>query len=186
MSLTVPPPWFCVADVKPDDPLRFRLTWTRPPASGEAPSTVGVVMYNPAMEGSTLPGGSTLDGATHRRVRRLLAAYTEIRVANLSPIRGTKPVDARRACRDLPMPVGCSDQAEALIWACEPDVVVVGWGAGEHTARMRWSLDLVIEGARGKLWCWGTTPGGDPLHPSPLGRVPDGAELVRWTAGGAA
>lgn len=182
MAMTVPPPWTCTADVKPEDPVRFRLAWTRPPAPGEAPSVVGVIMYNPALEGSRLPDGSTLDGATHRRVRALLSAYTEIRVANLSPVRSTKPAEARKMDRMLDGGLDLAlQQGAALAWACEAPVVVVAWGAGDFTPRMRGSLDIVLQLAQGKLWCWGTTPGGDPLHPSPLGRVPDGAALDRWS-----
>ncbi len=182
MPLIVPPPWNCSAGVKPEDPVRFRLAWTRPPAPGEAPSVVGVIMYNPALEGLKLPDGSTLDGATHRRVRALLAAYTEIRVANLSPVRSTKPVEARKADRTLPAEVWQPDQQDkALWWACEPKVVVAAWGAGDLTTRMRWSLEVAMGYARTRFWCWGTTPSGDPLHPSPLGRVPDGAMLDRWS-----
>lgn len=177
MPLIVPPPWTCVADVQPADVLRFRLTWTRPVQAGESPAVIGVVMYNPAMEGSALPDGSTLDGATHRRVRALLAAYSEIRVANLSPVRTTKPDRARKLCADLPMTEHRLDQRHAIRWACEAPVVVAAWGAGARTERMAWSLELVREWARDRIWCWGTTPAGDPLHPSPLGRVPAGAEL---------
>lgn len=180
MPLTVPAPWTCITDVAATDPLRFRLAWKRTPATDQPENIVGVVMYNPAMEGSTLPDGSTLDGATHRRVRALLSHATEIRVANLSPVRTTKPDEARRACRGYPMPMLCSEQVEALKWACEASVVVAAWGTGARTARMAWSLSVALEAAAGRLWCWGTTPAGEPLHPSPLGRVRLDAKLVRY------
>lgn len=181
MPLVVRPPWTCTANVQPEDPLRFRLTWTRPVAEGERPAVAGVVMYNPALEGSTVADGSTLDGATHRRVRALLAAYTEIRVANLSPVRSTKPVEARRACKALVNRDVELQQADALGWVCKAPVVVAAWGSGALTPRMAWSRAVVKVLAYDRLWCWSTTPSGEPLHPSPLGRVPDGAELVRFT-----
>lgn len=179
MPLTVPAPWTCITDVAATDPLRFRLAWKRIPAPDQPEIVVGVVMYNPAMEGSTLPDGSTLDGATHRRVRALLSYATEIRVANLSPVRTTKPAVARQACKAL---TGAEDQeqADALAWACKAPVVVAAWGASARTPRMAWSLSVVRMLARDRLWCWGTTPAGEPLHPSPLGRVRLEAKLVRY------
>lgn len=180
MPLTVPAPWTCTTDVTATDPLRFRLAWKRTPAPDQPEIIVGVVMYNPAMEGSTLPDGSTLDGATHRRVRALLSHATEIRVANLSPVRTAKPDEARRACKALVDREVELQQADALAWACKAPVVVAAWGAGTRTPRMAWSLSVVGMLARDRLWCWGTTPAGEPLHPSPLGRVRLDAKLVRY------
>ncbi len=195
MPLTVPAPWTCTADVKPGSPLRFRLAWTRPPAD-DPPRLISVVMYNPAMEGQvynyeavTMHGvvvGTApivMDGATHRRVRSLLCDATEIRVVNLSPIRSTKPVEARRACKALTGAEVDREQADALAWACEAPAVVAAWGAGPFTARMERSRAEVLRLAQGRMWCWGTTQEGHPLHPSPLGRVEAGAELVRFGVG---
>lgn len=195
MPLTVPAPWTCTADVKPGSPLRFRLAWTRPPADDQ-PRLISVVMYNPAFEGEvygynvqvqhsavTRSTPMVRDGATHRRVRSLLCDATEIRVVNLSPIRTTKPVEARRACKALTGAEVNREQADALVWACEAPAVVVAWGAGPFTARMERSRAEVLRLAYGRLWCWGTTQEGHPLHPSPLGRVGAGAELVRFGVG---
>lgn len=140
-------------------------------------------MFNPGLEGEVQADGSVRDGATHRRVRALLAGATEILVANLSPVRSTKPVEARRACEALVDPDLDQQQADALAWACSAPVVVAAWGAGPFTARMERSRAEVLRLATGRLWCWGTTREGHPLHPSPLGRVGAGAELVRWGGG---
>lgn len=193
MPLTVPAPWTCTADVKPGSPLRFRLAWTRPPAD-DPPKLIGVVMYNPAFEGEVYGYAATVqhgtvtrstpmvrDGATHRRVRSLLCDATEIRVVNLSPVRSTKPVEARRACKALVDREVELQQADALTWACKAPVVVAAWGAGARTPRMAWSLSVVEMLAGDKFWCWGTTPAGEPLHPSPLGRVRLDEKLVRYT-----
>lgn len=195
MPLTVPAPWTCTADVKPGSPLRFRLAWTRPPAD-DPPRLISVVMYNPAFEGEvygynvqvqhsavTRSTPMVRDGATHRRVRSLLCDATEIRVVNLSPVRTTKPVEARRACKALVDRDVELQQADALDWACKAPVVVAAWGSGALTPRMAWSLSVVQVLAYGRLWCWGTTQEGHPLHPSPLGRVGAGAELVRFGVG---
>lgn len=195
MPLTVPAPWTCTADVKPGSPLRFRLAWTRPPAD-DPPRLIGVVMYNPAFEGEVYGYNAKVqhgtvtrstpmvrDGATHRRVRSLLADATEIRVVNLSPVRTTKPVEARRACKALVDRDVELQQAHALAWACEAPTVVAAWGAGPFTARMERSRAEVLRLAQGRLWCWGTTQDGHPLHPSPLGRVGSDAELVRFGVG---
>lgn len=178
MPLVVPEPWSCVCDG--DARVRHRLTWTRHPGSSGV-SIVGVVMYNPGWEGQRLPDGRTLDGATHRRVRALLGDATEIRVANLSPVRETKPALARRACQARPWSGDLEpEQASALAWVCAAPLVVVGWGAGSLTPRMEASRGRVLDLCAGRLWCWGTTPAGHPLHPSPLGRVEADAALVRF------
>lgn len=195
MPITVPAPWTCTADVKPGSPLRFRLAWTRPPAD-DPPRLIGVVMYNPAFEGEvygynvqvqhgtvTRSTPMVRDGATHRRVRSMLCDATEIRVVNLSPVRTTKPAEARRACKALTGAEVNREQADALAWACEAPAVVAAWGAGPFTERMDRSRAEVLRLAQGRLWCWGTTQEGHPLHPSPLGRVGAGAELVRFGVG---
>lgn len=171
-------PWVAGSTVLVGSGVRFRMTWTR---SSTDLVQIGIVMFNPGLEGEALEDGSIRDGATHRRVRALLAGATEFRVANLSPVRTTKPVVARLACKALIDPDVDQQQADALAWACEAPVVVAAWGAGPFTARMERSRAEVVRLARGRLWCWGTTREGHPLHPSPLGRVGAGAELVRWS-----
>lgn len=179
--MLVPGPWQCHATVTEPDLTRFRLAWRRERAAGEPDQLVSVVMYNPAREGEPVQGG-VRDGATHRRVRALLNWATEIRVVNLSPVRTTKPVLARSY--DLTVEYADQDQDEAIRWACEAPVVVVAWGAGARTPRMERCRRLVLDLAGERLHCWGLTGGGEPMHPSPLGRIPPGAPLVRYAPKG--
>ena len=190
--MNVPAPWNLGTPApKPGDPMRYRLSWVRDPQPAEAPMFSGVIMYNPAFEGEVLgfrvtaENGTIIesvplirDGATHRRVRSLLSDFTEIRVVNLSPIRGTRPKDARRAdeltCSD---PLIMDQQREAIRWACDADVVVAAWGGDPLTANMTAHRDYALHRCRDRLMCWGTTAKGAPLHPSPLGRIPKGATL---------
>lgn len=189
--LTVPSSWTCSPIVPAGAETRHRLCWT----SRDEPRTlIGVVMYNPSMEGEIVghevragaPKSSEpviRDGHTHRRVRALLTQEfgpVEIRVVNLSPVRATKPEAAREACRMLPLYASQAEEEAALRWACEGPVVVAAWGAGLRTSRMERSRSLVLDLAADRLWCWGTSSGGEPLHPSPLGQVAQDARLQRY------
>lgn len=195
MPLIVQPPWrLGTPPVQHGAILRHRLGWVRDPPPGQAPSTVGVVMYNPAGEGEAVyktradgQGPSVfigiLDGMTHRRVRGFLAPYTSIRVANLSPYRTTLTAECRcweRAQTETRWRI-TDDQQEAIAWACEAPVVVCAWGGGAQVGMMAKTREMVYGLAEGRLWCWGETPDGDPLHPSPLGKVPAGAVLARFS-----
>jgi hypothetical protein len=190
MPLIVPLPWrLGTTPVQHGAILRHRLEWVRDPSPGQAPSTVGVVMYNPAGEGEELlilgspDQVATMDGMTHRRVRGFLASYTSIRVANLSPYRTTLTAECRRwerAQTETRWRI-TDDQRDAIQWACEAPVVVCAWGGGAQVGMMAKTRKLVCGLAEGRLWCWGETPDGDPLHPSPLGRVPKGAVLARFS-----
>lgn len=189
MPLIVPPPWrLGTLPVPHGAILRHRLEWVRDPEPEEAPSLVSVIMYNPAGEGEELPTWgmngrhNILDGMTHRRARGFLSYYTSIRVANLSPYRSTKPRDAQKY-EDVRFDCAGPDhhQIASIRWACRAPVVVCAWGAGRRPGWMGVSREMVYELARDRLWCWGETPAGDPLHPSPLGQVKNGAVLVRFS-----
>ena len=193
MPLIVPPPWSLGTPAVPHGAtLRHRLEWVRDPSPGQAPSTVGVCMYNPAGEGEVvgatmvageIRGPAILDGMTHRRIRGFLSSYTSIRVANLSPYRTTLTAECRRwerAQTETRWRI-TDDQREAIAWACEAPVVVCAWGGGAQVGMMAKMRELVYRLAEGRLWCWGETPDGDPLHPSPLGKVPAGAVLARFS-----
>lgn len=187
--MIVPSPWRMGTPAFPSDALlRFKLSWMRDVEADEAPRTVGVIMYNPANEGELLDG-VIRDGATHRRVRGLLSNYTEIRVANLSPYRGTKPEQAysweRLAvsevgvgllgqgllARDLAGSALDAARLDALAWACGAPEVVVAWGAGRLSTAMEQARQHVLALAEGRMFCWGQTPAGAPYHPSPLNRI---------------
>ena len=214
MPLTVPPPWRLGTPATPAEALlRFKLAWVRDVVT-EAPSIIGVIMYNGSSEGVDLgprerfglvngypvSAGSRLvsDGPTHRRVRKLLSAYTEIRVANLSPFRGAKPADAVRWEGSVAEVPGYLEQGqlaldlagrtlddarrEALAWACSAPTVVVAWGAGRLPPAMAAARQHVLDLARGRMFCWGQTPAGCPYHPSPLNpNVTPATSLRPWS-----
>lgn len=185
--MIVPSPWRMGTPAFPSDALlRFKLSWVRDVKAGEAPSTIGVIMYNPANEGELLDD-VIRDGATHRRVRGLLSGYTEIRVANLSPFRGAKPGAAYTWERVIEETPGLLSQGllardldgrsleearlEALAWACAAPEVVVAWGAGRLSTAMEQARQHVLALAKGRMFCWGQTPSSAPYHPSPLNRI---------------
>jgi hypothetical protein len=189
----VPAPWrLGTPPVLEDALLRFKLSWVR---DGD-PRVVGVIMYNPAREGEQL-GDGIRDGATHRRVRHLLRDFTEIRVANLSPHRSTKPRETSSwesvidkvpsllsqglLARDLDGEDLEQQRLSAIRWACEAPVVVVAWGAGYLWKTMKAARAEAIRAGYGRLFCWGATMAGEPWHPSPLNlRLTRDATLETW------
>ena len=119
---------------------------------------------------------------TRSETGHLLRDFTEIRVANLSPWRSSKPNEAKR----LEFVKGVKaewrmEQQAALEWVAEAGVVVVAWGSEKLTPFMELSKHTLSEilGDR-KVFCWGFSASGDPLHPSPLGRVGKDARRVAF------
>lgn len=121
---------------------------------------------------------ATLDDPTIRRCRSFAKSWgcAGVSVANLYAYRATKPADLWL----IEDPVGPDNDALLRRVANEYGDIVCAWGANAKLERVLAVADTLIN-AGARLWCFGTTKGGQPLHPLYLKRD---QPLIPWSPPG--